>query len=165
MSLIDVFRSRKADPFAGVERERRPAPPATDYATRIDVAAKAAEIVAQAQGRPPWDTAPQPGRPDLLADEAHRLYGWDITAMDYPPAHHRRYVPDPLTAPLARRPLSFAADFRELPAFRAAVRAAGHAPAGRVRAAGFPALPDFRIPELMHKNFAGMLAMHLGRAA
>jgi hypothetical protein len=171
---------RQRDPFAGTPAAPvapLPAPAAAEVPHGIATPQTLAALyeqarTEQAQGRPapsaaPWGPWDHPGsfpaamEPDALRDEHGRWYGWDITAMDVPPAHTRQYVPDPLTAPVPARPVSFAADFRELPVFRAAVRTAGHAPAGRVRAGGGPALPDFRISELMHARFAGMLAMHV----
>ncbi len=126
MSIIDIFRSRKADPFAGIERGREPAPAVTDYATRIDVRSKAAEVVAQAEAeaRPPWNTAPQPAHPDLLADEAHRWYGWDITALDAPPRHDRPYIPGILGAEarMTPRTAGVSDDLSSLPLFRDSVR-------------------------------------------
>lgn len=137
MSIVNVTflsrrRSRKADPFAGVERDREPArqampaPAATDYATRIDVRAKAAEVVAQAraEGRPPWNTAPQPVHPDLMAQDAHERYGWDITRMDVPPAYSGRpYIPGVLGAGgrMSPRTAGVADDLASLVLFRATV--------------------------------------------
>lgn len=180
MSVLRFRRDRRQrDPFAGTPLDRRPAPQAPaapDYATRIDVNATLASLTAQAQAetprtRPvpaaaPWGPWDQPGNfPEALRSADAGWYGWSDTAMDVPPAHTRRYVPDPLTAQLPRSPLSFAADFAQLPVFRAACRAAGHAPGGLVRATQRPAPPDFRIGELMHANFAGMLAMHVTERA
>lgn len=175
MSITSIFRGR---------RQRDPSAAAPAAAPRfadphgIATPAKLAEIAAQAQAETartqtmpssapwgPWDrpgSFPEAMAPDALRDEHGRWYGWGDTSLDNPPAHARRYAPDPLTSPLPRSPLSFAADFAELPVFRAACRAAGHAPAGRVRG-GLPALPDFRIAEMMHHRFAGMLAMHPAR--
>lgn len=127
-----------------------------------------AGIVAQAQAEaeqvpaPPWGPWDYPGSfPDALRGTPG-WYGHSLTAPDQPPAHSRPYIPGE-AAPSAA---SFRDDFRDLPVFRAAARAAGHAPAGRVRGGGkIPALPDFRIGELMHANFAGMDAMHPGREA
>jgi hypothetical protein len=140
-------------------------------ATRETLERIVAEAEAQQPASPPWGPWDEPGnfpdalRAQALGDEHGRWYGWDTTVLDVPPVHARPYAPDALAAPLPRAPLSFRADFTELPAFRAAARTAGHAPAGQVRGAGVPPLPDFRIGELMHANFSGMLAMHVTGAA
>lgn len=164
MAILKFRSRRQRNPFAPVTPAPRFANP-HGVATEATLASLAAQAQAETRTVPaaaPWGPWDQPGGfPEALRSADAGWYGWSDTAMDVPPAHTRRYVPDPLTAPLPRGPLSFTADFAELPVFRAACRAAGHAPAGRVRG-GLPALPDFRIGEMMHANFAGMLAMHPG---
>jgi len=102
---------------------------------------------------PPWQTAPQPalagpGRlgafyaaADLraqragLAAEHESWYGWGAP-LDASEARVRPYAPGPEPAPVSYPPLSFKADFRDLPVFRTAARKCGLAPAGLVRAGG-----------------------------
>ena len=148
MNVLRFRRDRRQrDPFAGTPLDREPATQtmpaaAPDYASRIDVQQKAAEIAWEAirqceeereRLRPPgtsadprspqyvpgpvpvpdfsaleqfktahapWGPAAETAVPDLTAEDAHALYGWDITAMDNPPVHHRPYVPEPPLPPM-----------------------------------------------------------------
>lgn len=79
-----------------------------------------AGLVEQAQA----EKAAQAPAPDLLADEAHRWYGWDITALDVPPRHDRPYIPGVLGAEGRLTPLhaGVSDDLGSLPLFRDAVR-------------------------------------------
>ena len=142
MTILKFRSRRQRDPFAGHQTRHTashasgfppagspvPAPAATPaYATRIDPAATLAGLVRQAEAgaRPPWVPArePLPG-PDLLADEAHAFYGWDITKMDVPPRHDRPYIPGVLGAEgrLTPRHAGVSDDLGSLPLFRDAVR-------------------------------------------
>lgn len=77
----------------------------------------------------PWGAWDQPDgfpaalRADALSGEHRRWYGWDITALDVPPAHARPYTGDALPAgpPPASAPDIFD-DLRILPCLRDAVR-------------------------------------------
>lgn len=93
-------------------------------AAAAEAAAKAlAEQQTATMTRPPWPPAAVPPGPDLLADGAHALYGWDITKMDNPPHHDRPYIPGVLGSEgrLSPRSAGVAEDLGSLLLFRASV--------------------------------------------
>lgn len=139
---------------------------------------------AATMARPPWGPWDQSGNfPEAMRADGERggWYGWDTTAMDVPPHHDRPYIPGDLGRPDRLSPLTATVrdDLGGCLIFRDAVRsqivrrdraqgigAQGDwrddwAAALERRTAPVPA-PDFRLGEMMHARFAGMLAMHPG---
>lgn len=156
-------------------------------ATRETLERLVAEAEAQAPpAAPPWGPWDEPGsfpdalRAEALSDEDRRWYGWDTTVMDNPPVHARPYAPEPPPFPVP----SLLGDLGDLPLFRDTVRdeldrrdrcarpsrRAGGSWQARyaglyLRTMTLPEAPDFRISEMMHAHYAGMLAMHVTERA
>jgi hypothetical protein len=115
MSVLRFRRDRRQrDPFTAAPV----AAPRFADPHGIATPSKLAELAAQAQAE---TAAPAP---DLLADETHRWYGWDITALDNPPAHHRPYIPGVLGSEgrLSPRRAGVAEDLAGCVIFRDAVQ-------------------------------------------
>ena len=128
MSALVMFRRRRhglhvasvqppdfapAD-FSADTEMRYPQPPAESPWVRAELDRIAAEAQAMTEA-------------ERLAGEHQCWYGWGDTAMDYPPAHDRPYVPQPcpLDPAYTLEPYvpDLTEDIRNLPAFRDVIRA------------------------------------------
>lgn len=140
----------------------------------------------------PWgrwdhpDSFPAAMHAEALGDEHGRWYGWDTTVLDNPPAHTRPYIPGDLGREKRMSPASatIRADLGGCLIFRDAVHAEfvrrqydegpargawqdRFAEAWRTRTGPVDGedRPSFRIAEMMHAHYAGMLAMHVTERA